>query len=450
MSVQKEERRRFVKNTSWLFAAKSAPTAVNFLEVMVLARAIGLEGLGLFTLVVAYVGTVSRLLDLRVWEVAVKYVGEFLEKKDTDRVLATIKLCYSVDLLTGFLALSVAAALASFASEVFIGSPDGFWMILLLSLTLPFAGANATSEALFRVFGRFGTVTLVLLSEASLKLIFILVVLQLGHGITGVLFVYIAVSSFGFALRHALVAGMLRRKGLGAWFWSSTGLLFGKRKEMAWFMLNTGADATMAVAGEGRVAALVLGYFSGVDATGLYRVTRSVIRAIGRLAGPIRDVMFPKLVGLRAVESRDGFIGLVRFASESLLKLAAPISLIVFLFAERFITAVFGMEYALAADTMRVMAVAALLSAATFWVGPVLLAAGRPGARTAVSAGKTLVYLVSLLAFVPAYSYMGAGLAFLVAEIFVFLIATVFVAYGTGRFSTVFRGRGTRFGQGIR
>ncbi len=126
MSVQKEERKRFVKNTSWLFAAKSAPTATNFLEVMVLARAIGLEGLGLFTLVVAYVGTVSRLLDLRVWETAVKYVGEFLEKKDPDRVLATIKLCYSIDLLTGFLALVDAASLASFASEVFIGSPDGF------------------------------------------------------------------------------------------------------------------------------------------------------------------------------------------------------------------------------------------------------------------------------------------------------------------------------------
>ncbi len=296
-------------------------------------------------------------------------------------------------------------------------------MILLLSLTLPFAGANATSEALFRVFGRFSTVTIVLLSEASLKLVFILVVLQLGHGITGVLFVYVAVSSFGFALRHALVAGMLRQEGLGAWLWSSTGLLFGKRKEMAWFMLNTGAGATMAVAGEGRVAALVPGYFSGVDATGLYRVARSVIRAIGRLADPIRDVMFPELVGLHAAESRDGFVGLVRFASESLLKLAVPVSLIVFLFAERFVTAVFSIEYALAADTMRVMA---------------------------VSAGKTLVYLVSLLAFVPAYSYMGAGLAFLVAEIFVFLVATVFIAYGTGRFSTVFRGRGTRFGQGIR
>lgn len=450
MSVKKEERKRFVKNTSWLLAAKSAPAAANFLEVMVLARVIGLEGLGLFTLVVAYVGTVGRFLDLRVWEAAVKYVGEFLEKKDTDRVLATIKLCYSIDLLTGFFALVVAAALASFASEVFIGSPDGFWMILVLSLTLPLAGANATSEALFRVFGRFSTVTLVQLSEASLKLVFILVVLQLGHGITGVFFVYVAVSSFGFALRHALVVAMLRQEGLGAWLWSNTGLLFGRRKEMAWFMLNTGAGATMAVAGEGRTAALVLGYFSGVDATGLYRVARSVIRVIGRLAGPIRDVMFPKLVGLRAAESRDEFVGLVRFASESLLKLAAPVSLIAFLFAERFVTAVFGTGYALAADTMRVMAVAALLSAATFWVGPALLAAGRPGARTAVSASKTLVYLVSLLAFVPAYSYMGAGLAFLVAEIFVFLVATVFVAYGAGGFLTVSRGRSTRFGQGIR
>ena len=408
---------------SWLFVAKSVPSAVNFLEVMILARVLGLEVFGLFTLIVAYVGTVNRLLDFRVWESAVKYVGEFLEKKQSDHVLSMIKFSYAIDVSTGILAFLVSVALAGVANDVFIKSPEAFEMVLILSFGFLFATANTTSEALFRVFDRFKTITFVQSSESAFKLVLIVAVLYIGYGIKGVLFVYAAVSLFGFALRQVLVSRMLREKGLGGWLSSRVGLLSHRMREITWFLLNTSLDATLTmVSNEGRVAVLMLGYFFGSAPAGLYRVARSVIKVIHRIMDPLYEVIFPRLVSLSAASLYDKFAEIAKYATVSLFKLTIPVSVVIFLFAEQFIGLVFGNQYVPASDTMRILTVAALFSGATLCLTPSLLAFGKPGLRTAINMLKMLMYIVMLLILVPEYSYLGAGVAYLIAVFLHFLL----------------------------
>ena len=424
MNEFKTEKKRFIRNVSWLFVAKSMPSAANFLEVIILARVLGLEVFGLFTLVAAYVGTVNRLLDFQVWESAVKYVGEFLEKKETDRVLSMIKFSYAVDLSTGILAFFVSVALAGFANEIFVKSPDTFEMVLILSFSLLFATTNTTSEALFRVFDRFRTITLVQSLESILKLALVLAALHFGYGIKGVFFAYAVVSLFGFMFRQILVVKMLRERGLGGWLSSKMGLLSERIREITWFLLNTSFVATLNIAGEGRVAILILGYFFDSTAPGLYRVARSVIKVINRITDPLYEVIFPRLVSLSSANLRDRFAEVAKYATKSLFKLVIPVSIAILLFAEQFIDLVFGDHYMPASDTMRILTVAALLSGATLCLTPSLLAFGRPGLRTVISVFKTLTYVVLLLVLVPQYSYLGAGIAHLIAVFLHFLLGT--------------------------
>ena len=424
MNELKTEKKRFVRNVSWLFVAKSMPSAANFLEVIILARVLGLEAFGLFTLVVAYVGIVNRFLDFRVWESAVKYVGEFLEKKEPDHVLSMIKFSYVIDLSTGVLAFFVSVALAGFANEVFIKSPEGFDMVLILSFSLLFATTNTTSEALFRVFDRFRTITLVQSSESVCKLVFVLAALYLGYGIKGVFFAHAVVSLFGFVFRQILVNSMLRERGLGGWLSSRIGLLYYRMKEILWFLLNTSFVATLDIAGEGRVSVLVLGYFFDSTAPGLYRVARSVIKVINRIIDPLYEVIFPRLISLSSANLYDKFAEVAKYATKSLFKLVIPVSVAMFLFAEQFIGLIFGNNYMPASDTMRILTVAALFSGATLCLTPSLLAFGRPGLRTVISVFKMLIYVVLLLILVPEYSYLGAGIAHLIAVLLHFLLGS--------------------------
>ena len=423
MTGLKKEKKRFAKNVSWLFIAHSVPSAANFLEVMVLARVLGLEVFGLLTIVVAYVGVINLFFGLNVWEFAVKYVGEFLEKKQMGHVLSTIKLCYIADILTGLVAFFFSIALAGLANDVFIKSADGLDLVLIFSFSLMFSTANTTSEALFRVFDRFKTITFVKSFESTFKLVFVLAALYLGYGIKGVLLVYVVVSFLGFALRLMLVDRILRENGLGCWFSSKLSLLSHKLKEMAWFLLNTSFTSSLKIASEGRMAVLVLGYFFSGDQVGLYRVARSVIKIIYRIIDPIGEAIYPMLVSLSTASLYSRFAEIVKYAVKNLLKLVIPVSMAILLFAEHFIGLVFGDQYIAASHTMRILTVAALLTGSTFWVWQSLLAVGKPGLITAVVVFRTLAYFFLLLGLVPRYSYLGAGISFLCAEILIFLVA---------------------------
>ncbi len=427
MRELKAEKRQFMKNVSWLVVAKSVPSAANIVEMIVLARVLGVELFGLLTLIIAYVKVVSSLLDFRVWESVVRYVGEFLEKKESERALSMIKFSYMVDAAAGLLAFGVCLLLAGVANDIFIKSQDGFDLVLIFSLTLVVASVNTTSEALFRVFDRFKTIVFVQSAKAVFKLGSVLAALYMGYGIRGVLVAYVAVSFFEFVLTQIVVNRILREKGLHSWLSSKVGLLSHRMKEIAWFLLNTSFNATLTIANEGKVAVLILGYFFGSGAAGLYKIARAVIKVVNRITDPLHEAVFPRLVSFSTSNLYDRFAEILKFSVRSLLKLIIPVLIIVLLFTEQIIGLIFGGQYVPASDTMRVLAVAVLFTGSTFWLTPLLLAIGRPGLRTAVSTFKVLSYLILLLLLVPGYSYFGAAIAYLIVE-FAHFLAAVYLA----------------------
>ena len=432
MSELKAEKKEFMKNVSWLFIAKSVPSATNALEVIILARVLGFELFGLLTLVIAYVKIVNLLLDFRVWESVVKYVGEFIEKNESDHALSMIKFSYMVDVATGLIAFLVCVSLAGFANDIFIKSPDGFELVLIFSFSLMVATANYTSEALLRVFDKFKTIVFVRSTKSIFKLSSVLIALYLDYEIKGVLTAYVIASFFEFLLTQIVVSKVLRDKGLDGWFSAKVGLLSHRMKEIMWFLLNTSLNATLTIANEGRIAVLILGYFFGSGAAGIYKVARVVIKVIARITDPIHEVIFPKLVSLSTLNLYDRLVEMVKFSVRSLLKLVIPLLIVIFLFTEQFIGLVFGTQYISASDTMKVLAVAALFTGSTFWLTPLLLAIGRPGLRTMVSMFKILTYVVLLLVLVPKYSYLGAGIAYLIVE-FIHFLAAGYLAYRLNR-----------------
>ena len=148
-----------------------------------------------------------------------------------------------------------------------------------------------------------------------------------------------------------------------------------------------------------------------------------MIKVVKRITDPLHEAIFPRLVSFSTSNLYDRFAEIVKFSVRSLLKIIIPVLIIVLLFTEQIIGLVFGGQYVPASDTMRVLAVAVLFAGSTFWLTPMLLAIGRPGLRTAISTFKVLVYITFLLVLVPKYSYLGAGIAYLIVEFVHFLVA---------------------------
>ena len=94
------------------------------------------------------------------------------------------------------------------------------------------------------------------------------------------------ISSFiGFIALQLLVNRVLNEHNLSGWINARLGLISDKFRGIAHFLLNTNLMGTLKIANENNLAIVVLGYFAGKEAAGLYKVARSVVKVMYKFTG---------------------------------------------------------------------------------------------------------------------------------------------------------------------
>lgn len=418
-----QEKKDLFKNASWLFCGGTARSVLAGLETILLARFLGLELFGVFSIIIAYVKLLNNLFDFRVWETTVKYVGEYWESSQKEKTKSVIKFSYSIDLFTGVAAFLISIALAKTANDYFINTSEGFTYIVIYSISLLVSTANTTSDSILRVFNRFSSIALTTSSEVFTRVLLVSIVLFAGYSIKAVLICYVIANLSGFIVRQVIVNRTLSANGLGGWISSGFGIIRYRLREISWFLMNTSIMGTLKMANESYIALLALGYFVGKDAAGLYKVARSIVKAMARFVDPVYETIYPTLVSLKEQRSVEKFTGVLKYSLSTMMKFAIPVGVIVIIFADYIIGVFFGTQYIPASNVMRVLTVAILINHLTFWINPALLAVGKPGKRSILEILTTVVYLISLMALVQQMSMMGAAIAFLIACVFKSLMA---------------------------
>ncbi len=404
---------KLFKNASWLFGGKTLSGIFAALEVVILARMLGVNDYGLFILIVAYVDILDNIFDFRVWETATKYIGSYLADGENEKVLSVIKLSYIINIISGVVALLITVFTAKLAQKYFIHSPDAFYFIYIYAFSLLFNTANYTSDAILRIFDQFKSIAFVSAFYNFVKLAAVVLVLHFGLGIAEILFAYVAASLLALIIRMFLVSKTLREHRLENWWKAKLGLIKDKWKEMGWFLGNTSFAGTLRMANDEYLGVLLLGYWSGKDAVAYYKVAKSFVKLMLRIEDPLYETIYPELVRFSKLNSMQDVKNIVVFAIKKLVKIVVPITILVLIFSPQIISFVFGEEYLEAVNALRVLTIGGLFSLLVFWVNPVLLSFGRPGIRNILDIVTVTFFILLLYILVPNYSYMGAAIAFL-------------------------------------
>jgi len=101
MSKPRSLQKNLFINASLLFSGKAAAGGFAALQTVILARILGVTDFGLLQLVIAYIAMMNQFFDVRVWETAVRYIGSYWEKGESEKTLAMIKLSYVLDVGSG-------------------------------------------------------------------------------------------------------------------------------------------------------------------------------------------------------------------------------------------------------------------------------------------------------------------------------------------------------------
>ncbi len=400
-----------MKNASWLFSGGMGASLFAIIEVAVLARFLGLEQFGTFNIVIAYVSIVNGLIDLRVGEAVIKYVGQHWERKATGKALSFIKLFYLIDFLSGVVAFAVVLLLADVANRVFIKSDIAFELILIYSFSLLVSTVNNNSKAVLRVFNRFRNIAFVEVFHVGLRVVFVVAALIVGFGIKGALAAYVAAAFVNFAILQLAVSRALNSEALGHWINVKLEYKIEEIKNLIWFILHSTASGFVNRVFNKNFPILILGHFSGSEASGLYKAAGAFSKVVGKLKGPSQKAIYPILVGLEVQRDYKTFKKIIAYSTSFLMKLFIPMGAVFFIFADTIIRVFFGAEYAPAASAMRIIIVVEVLSGLFFWVPSAYLALGKVRTRTGVTLLSATSYAMVLLYLVPLYSYDGAAIA---------------------------------------
>ncbi|WP_462137912.1 oligosaccharide flippase family protein [Candidatus Mycalebacterium sp.] len=419
------EKKRLLKNASWLFSSDIIGSVFAALEVIVLARFLGLEQFGLFSIVVSYVNIVNGIVDFNVREAVIRYVGKYREAKDSVKTLSFVKLFYLIDFLSGAVAFVAAVLLAGIANSLFIKSENAIELVFIYSFSLFVSTVNVNSRSLLEVFQKFDSVALFEVAGVVLRVSLVIAALLSGFGIKGVFVAYVIGKFANFCFLQFFVNRTLRAEGLGRWFSAEVGMVKNEIKDVMLFVLNSTFVGFASNVFSRNFPILVLGYFSGSEASGLYKTATVFLKIIGKLKTPASRALYPALVSLQERKSYEDFKRIISYSVRFLAKLFVPVAGLFFIFADTILLIFFGAEYVPAATAMRIIIVVETFALLFFWVGSVCLALGRTWFRTGLTLVSTLLYTAALFYLASAHSIEGAALAKLVLPLTFLPVAVI-------------------------
>ena len=415
--------KNLLKNASWLFSGGVATSLFASVELILIARFLGVEQFGFFSLIIAYVGIVNGLIDLKSHEAIINYVGKCRELGEKNETLSFIKFFYLLDFLVGVVALAVCVLLAGVANDLFIHSDEALKFIVIYSFSTLVSSINKGSEAILMVFDKFKTTAFIRTYRTGLRVVLVAGSLFIGFGIEGILISYVVAAFVFFVMLQITVFRVLKQEGFKRWTTAKTKNLIVTLRDVRPFVLTSTLAGFLNNIFNKQLPVLLLGYFTSKEAVGLYRVATMFSGVRAKLREPIKATIHPALVVAQSRGSKEAFGEIISYSTKNLMKVFLPIGLIFFLFANKIITIFFGKAYEPATLAMQIIVISEILSGFYFWIDSVEMTLNRLRQRVIRVAISSAAYMTALFILVQAYSYNGAAASRLVPSIFIFVFS---------------------------
>jgi O-antigen/teichoic acid export membrane protein len=389
--------RRVLINTGALTSASLWRILISFVLQVLIARRLGVEGLGHYTIALAYLNVSQVITELGLPMLLVRDLAQQPTHRRTYfRWLLGIQLVTSIVVWLALIGLS---AVLPFA-------PVTAMSLLLVGASLPLYAVTSSAQTLFQAGERMELVMGVEVTINTLILLISLGVLWWGGNELALIAVIIVTQALSAALCLALLASSRLLGGVQEPVTIHPRTLL--RQTMPFFGLSL-SDVLLQ-----RLDILLLSIVAGPTVTGIYSAAYNVVRVLMKLIQSFWRALYPTLsrlqhqsaeryTRLRAVSLRFGMIAVLPAASIS------------FGVAPEMLQALFGGGYDASAEVYRILIWAAPLFLFEVYAITVLMIERQLRASLWISGvhiGGTLIFLPILTKF---FETNGAGIAVFLA-----------------------------------
>jgi O-antigen/teichoic acid export membrane protein len=393
--------RLLLKNSTWMLAANLANASGLFLQAVLLARFLGPATFGVYSVIIAGIDTLREFANLNLETALIRYAGPLKAAGDYDRLAALVKWLLLLAVASGAASMALVGAGVALAGGFLFDRSELWPLILLVGAGRALSLVDGLSMALLRVFDRFAvnSALRILLSAVELGLV-------AWAASTGDLAMVLA------ALFASHAASFLLRNGVALWECRSwlggragvpASLISPLRGEIWRFILENSAARALKII-HTKIDIPILAAFAGPAAAGFYSVARKLAGVIHALTDPMAVAIYPQISAMAARGAE--VLGFVRNLT---MLLAVPVTAIVaagWVWADPVVEFLFGPEFVSSATPLRILMIGTGISAAFFWLVPLMWSLGKTALLLRVEIG---VFGSGVLLAVALCPYFGAA-----------------------------------------
>lgn len=394
--------RRVLNNSIFRAAGYAIGAAVFFVTIVLIARYLGTEGFGHFSLIIALVGIFQLVADMGVRNTLIRDIA--LDQANFRKHLGVARtLLWMLSLISmGFIV--VLANLLNLTADVRQAMYIAGLAAIVTFYSLGYSAVlRGFEEMEWDILG------------------FVL------HKVIFIALIWLTMQT-SFGLKGVFTAMLLANACQWCYFWVLVGIRHGRAKlsldlTASWVLLSDAFPLGMAeILGRltQHVGKILLAALGTPMALGLYSAAYKFLEAINPFTTNLTLPLFPVFSRLAQVSSLRVFMAYHQ-SLKFLYAMGIPLAVILFVFSDRIVLLFFGEAYREAEVALRLLAPAVVLLLPTSIYGYVFTALGCQRLYMRCMAASLVVNTLLDLLLIPFYSYLGAAIGTLVGQAALFL-----------------------------
>ena len=280
---------KLVKNFIVLLTGEGISSILSMLSVILIVKAIGLEGNGMILSIQAYCLLLTSIFGFKSFQALIKYISNEIQKENFEKVKNYIKQSYFLDI--------VAAVITMIVSFIFLNLYSKFmgWNNELLRYSYMFIVATVfqiqgTPIGILRIFDKFNYITYNNVIVAVLRVIFYLIGIFMGLKLNYFMYIELFLYVLPNITLNYLSYRTLKENKLQDFY----KVEFKIDKNFFKFNFYSNISSTIDIP-ISHLTTIMINKYLGYSEISIYKIFEKIGSLIGKIGSPIGQIIYPEL-----------------------------------------------------------------------------------------------------------------------------------------------------------